>query len=338
MKSLRTTARADRNRDTARHLRRIQQRHQNPISTHLCWRSVSCEFGKLTSSPHKTSKESSQLYLNGATDDATTEVIAEFSDEASRPLFRYHLNGEPAAKDFLWRQWKTFKATGAGQSECAVVQYQFRETSEVGKLVIDDFQTNLDTDLASSGMAVSFDVDDLSEGRFDDADTSFTDTPLDPFNGFTFGRASDVSRGIVFNYDAADRQLVFSTTTDTEDWSSYDLLSFRASQATRHPLTDAFDEDQVFEVRLVDQAGNSSVISIGAFGAGLEELYPRTSCGSGTGWAAEMETFRLRLADFLVDGTNVDLETIDRLEFLFGPSHGTPSGRIGMDDIELVRE
>lgn len=252
------------------------------------------------------------------------------------PLFDYHVTGNPASKDFLWRQWESFRPGGAPAAGCTVVDLQFREGVETGKLVIDDFQSNPSEGLASSEAVVTHDLDEFSEGRFDDGTSSFTDLASDPFNGFTGGSASDSTAGIVFEFDNVDRSLVYELEPADRDWSGLGFLSFRAAQATRDVLTNDALEDLTFEVALEDGSGNRSTVWIGAWGGGIEEPYQRTGCGTGTGWANEFETIRIRVADLRHDGTGLDLADIERLEFLFGPSHGSPSGRIGIDDIEVT--
>ncbi len=58
----------------------------------------------------------------------------------------------------------------------------------------------------------------------------------------------------------------------------------------------------------------------------------------GEGWQNEFYTIRMRLTDFLSNGSGVDLSNIASLIFHFGPSYGSVSGAIGLDDIELVRD
>ena len=48
------------------------------------------------------------------------------------------------------------------------------------------------------------------------------------------------------------------------------------------------------------------------------------------------ETIRLDLTGFTADDANFDLSNVDKLIFRFGPSHGSPEGRFGLDDIELT--
>jgi hypothetical protein len=256
------------------------------------------------------------------------------------PLVQYHLLGNAPAKDFLTRQYEAFHPLGAPSANpCVVVDLQFREAAGTGKYVVDDFQTNTSPGLASSGAVVTHDLLNLTEGRLDDGNSDFTNNLGDAFNGFTMGAGNDTTRGLVF--DAAgvvDHMLSFDVPAGDADWSSFVDLSFRACQATRHPLTTFALGDSTFEVELVDGSGHASALSIGAFGGGIEEPYQRTGCGVGAGWGNEFETVRLPLASFTADDPLLDLTDIDKLVFRFGPSHGTPGGRYGLDDIELTTD
>ena len=93
-----------------------------------------------------------------------------------------------------------------------------------------------------------------------------------------------------------------------------------------------------FTVTLRDSTGTTSSINVGAYGGGVEEPYQRTGCGVGAGWANEFETIRVRLTDFLTNGSGLDLSEIVAIRFNFGPSWGSTLGRMGLDDIELTRD
>lgn len=254
------------------------------------------------------------------------------------PLVKRYVDGNVPAKEFLWRQWERFQSPGVATNSCVVVDLQYLAAPEVGDRVIDDFQTIPATDTSSSGGAVTSDVSTYSEGRLDDANTSFTFGAAEPFNGMTENTAADGSKGIVFQWSAADRFVDFEVVPALQDESSYTYLAFRATQCTRAPETAAVLDDLDFTVVLRDVNANESSIRISAYGGGIEEPYQRTSCGTGTGWNNEWETIRIRLTDFARDGAPVDLTQIAGIQFRFGPSHGAASGRIGMDDIAFTRD
>ena len=212
-----------------------------------------------------------------------------------------------------------------------------RRGEDADKFVVDDFQTNSGTALASSGATVTFDVTALTEGLNDDGNSNFTNNASDEFNGVTLGRNTDDTAGLVFSWDGVDRFLEFDLAVEDADVSGHTWLSFRTAQLTRHTLTIAALGDLSFEVELVDGSGRARTISVAAYGGGVEEPYARTSCGNGTGWGAEYETIRIRLADFLRDGSGLELADLDKIVLRFGPSHGSAEGRLGLDDLELTR-
>ncbi|MBI4882163.1 MAG: hypothetical protein HY812_21255 [Planctomycetes bacterium] len=255
-------------------------------------------------------------------------------------LVKHHIEGNVPAKDYLWRQFESFHPIGApATNPCVHVNLMYRDGAASGKYVIDDFQTNSALNKSSSGGSVSFTVTAVTEGNMDDANSVFTNDASDLFNGFTNDGSGDSSRGLVFTFDgAADYRLTFNVLSAASDISGYEYLSFRAAQGTRHPLNTAFLGDTTFDVALIDRKGVVSVIDASAFGGGLEEPYQRTSCGSGAGWNTEFETVRIRLDDFMNNGCGVDLTGIAAIEFRFGPSHGTPQGRLGIDDLELTTD
>jgi len=253
------------------------------------------------------------------------------------PLIQHYLKGAPAAKDFFTRQWESLALPGVPSSNCIVVDLQYTEGPALAPRVIDDFQTQNATNVSSSGAAVSFTVDNLTEARLDDLDAAFTASSSDAMNGMTMGNASDTTRGIVFQWTNADRDLMFTVPAGLRDVRGFEALSFRAAQSTRDAGTTSTLGDLVFQVALRDEAGRRAQLSIRAYGGGIEEPYQRTGCGSGAGWGNEFETVRMRLEDFRRVQPALDLSRIDRIEFLFGPSFGDARGRLGLDDVEFHR-
>jgi hypothetical protein len=57
-----------------------------------------------------------------------------------------------------------------------------------------------------------------------------------------------------------------------------------------------------------------------------------------TGWGAAFKTFRVRIADFENNGSGIDLGNVVTLRFETGSENGSARGRIGLDDIEIVKE
>ncbi len=264
------------------------------------------------------------------------------------PLIKYYVEGNIPATDFFWRQWESFRPIGAPDpgfcsasgGDAVVVSNTYRNGSLDGKFIIDDFQSESSTGVSSSGGAVTFTVSNLTEGRLDDGDTSFTWTASDPMNGFTYGASTrpDNTRGVVFDWNGGDHYMEWEIVPDERDFSNDLYLSFRAGQGTRHPYTIAELGDLTFDVTLRDGSGATSTINVGAYGGGIEEPYQRTGSGTGAGWGVEFETIRMRLTDFLHNGSGLDLTSVVAIRFEFGSAHGATQGRIGVDDLELTND
>jgi len=261
------------------------------------------------------------------------------------PLIKYYIEGNIPATDFLWRQWESFKPIGAPTSYCSVtggdgvvVDNTYRNGSDAGNFMIDDYQTQTSTGVSSSGGTVTYSVSNVVEDRLDDNNTTFTWSSSDPMNGMTYGRSSDTTRGVVFDWNGSNRYYEWEVISAEQDFSDYLYLSLRACQGTRHTYTIAELEDLTFTVTLRDGSGTTSSINIGAYGGGLEDPYQRSGEGSGTGWHNDFEAIRIRLTDFLTNGAGLDLTDIAAVRFDFGPSWGSSEGRIGVDELMLTND
>ncbi|MHC4261169.1 MAG: poly(ethylene terephthalate) hydrolase family protein [Planctomycetota bacterium] len=255
------------------------------------------------------------------------------------PLMEWHLRENPAALDFLVRQYEDLRPTGVqtpAQNPCVVVNLQYSERVESGKLVIENFQTELDPLVASSGVPISNDLDGWVTARADDSNTNFTNG-TDPMNGTTYAQNGGPENcGALLYAGGTDRTLTFDLGAGTDDWSDFGWFNFRAAQVTRAGQTIAALEDHHLTVRLVDTDGDFADMATQAIGAGLEEPYQRTGCGTGVGWNNEFENVRMGLRGFRAINPALDLDRLDRLEFKFGPSFGAPDGRLVIDDIEVT--
>lgn len=262
------------------------------------------------------------------------------------PLVQFVLDGNPACLDYLTRQYEEFRALGTPDPDvpdnaCVVVDLMYTPGPEREPLVIDDFQSEPATTLSSSGASVLSSpglAASLREGRLDDATSSFTASSGDVMNGMTLAGPGDISAGSVLEWNGHDEWLMFEVPADRRDLRALHTLSFRAAQATRDELTVAEAGDLAFAVQLSDSSRHASTIQIGAYGGGIEEPYQRDRCGTGRGWANEFETIRIPLADFRRDGSQLDLADVVAITFLFGPSHGSPAGRIGLDDVAITED
>jgi len=254
------------------------------------------------------------------------------------PLVKHYVEGNIPATDFFWRQYESFRPIGVDSATTVVNDYKLGPDS--GKFIIDDYQDRQGiADTSSSGGPVTFDVQNLFEGLMNDSDSSFGFSGVDPMNGMTRARTSDTTWGAVFDWSSgSDAYLEFEVIQSGRDFSDEVYLSFRACQQTRHPLTAAELDDLTFTVTLRDASGGTSSINFGVYGGGLEEPYQRTGDGSGAGWQNEFEIIRIRLADFLNNGSGLDLTSIEAVRFEFGSTSGSAQGRIAVDDVEVTQD
>lgn len=258
------------------------------------------------------------------------------------PLIKHYVEGNIPALDFLTRQYENFRPIGVPTGNpCIVVSHEYRNGSPVGNFIIDDYQTQTNSGISSSGAQVNFDVENLTEGRLDDNNGDFTWSASDPFNGATQAGLTDTyptvrndsSRGVVFDWTDEDRFYEWEIIPGQRDFTDNLYLSFRGAQGTQHPNTLAVLGDLTFSVTLRDTGGTSSSINIGAFGGGLEQPYQRNG-----GWHNEMETIRIRTTDFLNNGSGLNLNDIFAVRLDVGPSWGSDKGRIVVDEIMLTND
>lgn len=247
---------------------------------------------------------------------------------------KYFIDGQQAAKEYLWRQYEDIRAIGVNPAY--IVDLDYRDPA-AANVIIDDFQTNAGTNLSSSGGAVAFTVTNPNEGILNDANTTFTWLTSDPRNGMVRGRSTDLTKGFIFDWTAA-ANAEWSVVPAQGDFSGHAYLSLRAAQGTRHPNTVALNGTLVFNVTLVDGNGVTSTINVGAYKGGVQRPYQRTGFGTGAGWQNEFEVIRVRLTDFLTDGNNLDLSNIVTVRLSFGADGASAQGRLGIDDIMLDKD
>ncbi len=256
------------------------------------------------------------------------------------PLVKRYIEDNIPSIDFLTRQYESFRPIGVPTGNaCIVVSHEYRDGTASGNFIIDDYQTQTGTGTSSSGAAVTFNVQNLTEGRLDDNNSSFSWTTSDPFNGATQGGPADTTRGVVFDWTNQDRFYEWEVAVGQRNFASRLLfndnlyLSLRGAQGTQHPNTLAVLGDLTFTLTLRDNTGTSSSINIGAFGGGLEQPYARSG-----GWHNEMETIRIRVTDFLNNGSGLNLGNIVAVRLNVGPSWGSGRGRIVVDEVMLTND
>jgi len=282
-------------------------------------------------------------YIHGAGHEAFTETggagpigqaqAHAITKAAYLALLKHFLEDSIPAKDVLARPWERFRPIGVDPDSVVVSMYTLPVGTE--KFVIDDFQSQPGVTTSSAGGAVTFDVDNLAEDLLRDTDGTLDWNPGDPMNGMTYGGPMDATRGLIFDWPAGETRFIeFEVPEPGRDTTPFWYLSLRACQQTRHPLTLADAKDLTFTVTLEDGHGVSSTINIGAYGGGIEQpaVEPNGMRQN------EFETHRIRLSDFLANGSGLDLTDVVAIRFTFGGAGGTTPGRVGMDDLEWTPE
>ena len=263
-------------------------------------------------------------------------------------LVKRYVDDNIPSLDFLTRQYESFRPMGVPTADpCIVVSHEYVDasvntaTNNQKTIIIDNYQTGLSNTTSSSGAAVTFNVNNLTEDRLDDNNSTFSWAAGDPFNGATQAGATDsfptirndTSRGVVFDWTGSNRFYEWDVPVGEHDFTDNLFLAFRGAQGTQHPNTLAVMGDLTFSVTLQDGGGTSSSINIGAYGGGLEQPYDRNG-----GWHNEMETIRIRLTDFLNNGSGLDLTDIDTITLDVGPAWGSNEGRIVIDELMLTND
>ncbi|MCX6317994.1 MAG: hypothetical protein NTW29_11930 [Bacteroidetes bacterium] len=265
------------------------------------------------------------------------------------PLVKRYVEDNIPSLDFLTRQYESFRPIGVPTGDpCIVVSHEYVDASPntpsnpQKTVIIDDYQTQTATNTSSIGAPVSFTVQNVLEGLLNDTNGDFIFSAADPFNGATQGGNNDAitmrnddSRGVVFDWTNSNRFYEWQIPASERNFANNLFLSFRGAQGTQHPNTVAVLGDLTFKVTLRDGQAIpiTSSISIGAFGGGLEEPYQRDG-----GWHNEMETIRIRLTDFLNNGSGIDLSDIVAIRLDVGPANGSASGRIVIDELMLTND
>ena len=248
------------------------------------------------------------------------------------PMYKHYVEGNVPGQDFIWRQWERFHPISVPipTDPCYVVSNEYRNGDEEGTAFIDNYETQTSPGVSSSGGAVTYNVTNLTEGRLDDNNSSFSWSASDPFNGATQDGASDQGKGVVFDWNGVDRYYEWAVVPSLQDFSAWKYLGVRGAQGTQHPYTLATNGILTFTITLRDADGNTSSINTGAYGGGFGMPYNRQG-----GWHNEMRRIRIRIEDFLTNGSQIDLSEIVAVRLNFGPSWGTPQGRIVIDEMML---
>lgn len=248
-------------------------------------------------------------------------------------LAGWKLFGHDALRELFVAHPDVLRPLGVPDEVVMAQTWRDRPSAQVG--VIDAFQVETATDLSDRGTRVRATVEDLVEGLLDDGNSDLLVGGRDPMNGMTAVSDDGFERGVVFSWER-EAMLAFGLPAELRDLRRWGVLSLRACQSTRHPLNGTRGDPVDFSVEIVDGNGNLSRVSAAAFGSILAP-YARGGLGDGVGWSNEFHTIRVPIAAFVMENPVIDLQSIAEVRLLFGGSYGTPTGRIGLDDLVLVR-
>lgn len=286
------------------------------------------------------------IYVHGAAheifhSDTTGLIHASGPDQITRaqlhPLIKAYIlamselycKQNPAGKEFFTRNYLEYHPMNT--DNFVVISNEYRDNQVSSKKIIDNFETNSGLTLASSGANVTSNLQNSAEVLMKDISGNFYYAPSQTANGMTRARFTDAPHCLVIEWDSAG--FVQYTIPDSiKDFSAYEFISFRACQRTRHPFNVTLDSTLNFHISLADEAANSASVMIANYGP-IVQTYKRSA-----GWQNEFCTIRIRLQDFLNNGTQLNLTAIENLTFSFGNTDASPIGALGIDDIELVNE
>ena len=248
---------------------------------------------------------------------------------------KYHIEGETAMKEFMWRPSSTLRPTGVVATTTIVKELVPPASSSVKS--IDTFQTQTSTTLSSCGGTVTSTVANLSEALSRDTDATYTWSTTNPHNGSSRATASDTGRMIAWDWNSA-QNMQWAIPASLGDVSAMDFIEVRVGQGTRHPNTVTLNGGATFSIVLRDAAGIEVRVSSSAQGEAVNRPYQRTGDGTGTGWQNELRTIRLRLRDFQSGGTGINLAQIVAVRIEVGGTAGSAIGRFILDDLQFTKE
>lgn len=245
------------------------------------------------------------------------------------PWVQRVVRGNVPATDFFTRGADRFRPIGT-QFIAATRRMvaMWRDEAGTGNFTVDDFQAQPATTTSSSGQPVAFTVSNLLETNFLDSNPTGGYSAGEPDGGFWWETS-----GVIFNWNGADFRYDQTVAPAQRDLRDDAYVSFIACQQANHPDTIGLNGDCSISLTLIDGDGVSSKINTSAYGS-IDVTYNRISGG----WGTAFKTFRVRIADFETNGSGIDLSNVVTLRFSVGSTNGSTRGRIGLDDIEIVKE
>lgn len=280
-----------------------------------------------------------ELFLDTSAPDLigreATKVVARGYFLAMAELY---LQGNSAGREFFSRPFSDYHPAGIASD--VVVTNEYREVGP-NVVVLDDFESSGDAAdplaQSSSGTEVRSSLSNAAEVLMRDNDGSFEWTGNQPSNGMTHARhEGDTPHALVFDFSPGEAaHYEVAVPQDAGEFTRHDVVSLRACQGTRHPQTTALAAPLAFAVSVVDAAGREAQVLLDGTRR-IPQPYARGGNGAGFGWGNEFSTVRIPLADFLGGNPDIDLGQLAAVRLEFGEAFGSPRGRVGLDDVELV--
>jgi hypothetical protein len=230
------------------------------------------------------------------------------------------------AKDFFTRAPTRFRPIGTQDFPPARRWTNLYEDHRTQNYVIDDFESNSSQFVSSSGQPVFFTVSNLFEGGFNDTNPAGGWSANEPDGGFWWA-----TKGAIFDWNGTAFEYCFALAKTEQDLSDDAALQFITCQQADHPETLASHSARNLTVTLLDAKGGRSSINTRSLG-GIDKTHLR-----GGGWGSAFKTYRIPLPAFVANGSGLDLQHIREIRFEFGSDHGSQQGRLGLDNIVIVR-
>jgi hypothetical protein len=256
-------------------------------------------------------------FADGAGVGPGPKIGRDAAQQIAKSYFLAELHAVFDGHDEEWEWFSRLPEKFAPPGVESPVATQLKRAEGDRQFVIEDWQSEPDPAISSSGGSVSWTATGYDDGPLDDPDTDLTPSQSESMNGMTWSESGDAnpSGGAVLDWDVGDTSdLTFDLVPEASDWTGFTSLSFRACQGTRHPYTVDLADMLSFTVEVEDADGNTSDIDFRA------------------------QTVRIPIAEFAARGTAIDLSRVAKLRFRFGDAYGSPEGRIGLDDVMLLQE
>jgi hypothetical protein len=192
-------------------------------------------------------------------------------------------------------------------------------------IVVDNYEAQPSLTKASSGATVASTVSGLSEVLLSDTNLA---ADVGPENRFF-----QATTGVVMGWSSPS---TYTFTPVAPINLNGATIAFRVSQQPRDPLTITLGGPLDLTIAIVDGAGATSKITIGAWATVYPE-YRSNVAGVGETTKGMLESRSIPWWAFTANGSAIDLSTITSIGFEFGTPGTSAGGRVAIDDLEILR-